>query len=108
MNNVSLLVYKYSVMTCWDQRRRLEHSESAFFVLLPTPPSLGMIVHRMAKGYYGSKFATEVAPPELVSVVKRKAAKVLDTIEEEEELELMEDLSGTWEITPAGIDREGL
>lgn len=67
-----------------------------------------MIVHRMAKGYYGSKFATEVAPPELVSVVKRKAAKVLDTIEEEEELELMEDLSGTWEITPAGIDREGL
>ncbi|CAL9136595.1 unnamed protein product, partial [Musa acuminata var. zebrina] len=70
-----------------------------------------MIVHRMAKGYYGSKFATEVAPPELVSVVKRKAAKVLDTIEEEEEeleSELMEDLSGTWEITPAGIDREGL
>lgn len=71
-----------------------------------------MIVHRMAKGYYGSKFATEVAPPELVSVGKRKAAKVLDTIEEEEEaeeeLELMEDLSGTWEITPAGIDREGL
>ncbi|CAL9200489.1 unnamed protein product, partial [Musa hybrid cultivar] len=58
-----------------------------------------MIVHRMAKGYCGSKFATEVAPPELVSVVKRKAAKVLDTIEEEEEeLELMEDLSGTWEI----------
>ncbi|RZS25518.1 hypothetical protein BHM03_00058725 [Ensete ventricosum] len=56
-----------------------------------------MMVHRMAKGYYGSKFATEVAPPALVSVVKRKAAKVLDTIdEEEEELELMEDLSGTW------------
>ncbi|RWV89817.1 hypothetical protein GW17_00048020 [Ensete ventricosum] len=61
-----------------------------------------MMVHRMAKGYYGSKFATEVAPPALVSV---KAAKVLDTIDEEEEeeeeeeeleLALMEDLSGTW------------
>ncbi|WOL18209.1 hypothetical protein Cni_G27002 [Canna indica] len=56
----------------------------------------------MAKDY-GFQFAMEVAPPELVLVVRRKATKVLDTIEEEEAAESSsEDVEDSSEMTPAG------
>lgn len=40
----------------------------------------------------GFRFATEVAPPKLVAVVKPRASKMLDTIPEEE-MDSMEDQS---------------
>lgn len=39
-----------------------------------------------ARGFF---FAFEVAPPELVAVVRQKASRILDTIEEEDDLDLL-------------------
>ncbi|KAG1348186.1 hypothetical protein COCNU_06G020150 [Cocos nucifera] len=45
----------------------------------------------MAKGQ-ASRFVMEVAPPQLVSMVRRKVSRILDTIKEEER-EAMENFS---------------
>ncbi|CAL9073670.1 unnamed protein product [Musa acuminata var. zebrina] len=39
---------------------------------------------------YGVQFVTEVAPPEIIPVVKHKAASVLDTIDKEEKMDGLE------------------
>ncbi|RRT47282.1 hypothetical protein B296_00050756 [Ensete ventricosum] len=49
----------------------------------------------MVKGY-GVQFVTEVAPPEIIPVVKHKAARVLDTIDEEEEMDGLEAAPLSW------------
>ncbi|WP_217498185.1 hypothetical protein, partial [Klebsiella pneumoniae] len=47
----------------------------------------------------GFRFATEVAPPQLVAVVKPRASKILDTIPEEE-MDSIEDQSCSSESIP--------
>ena len=48
----------------------------------------------------GFRFATEVAPPQLVAVVKLRASKILDTIPEEE-MDSIEDRSCSSESIPS-------
>lgn len=59
------------------------------------------------------QFVTEVAPPDLVSVVKHKARNLLETINEEEEKDDVESMEDAEEeasalMTPGGFGRQGM